>query len=185
MVYKSRRGTEDSRGMIFGNDIANSARRGGPRGVDARQMRLVGIGFAIALGTGLAGCSGQGANIATLQPGGGSASPAVAVRTQPVVPGRRARVFIFAGLGDKCEQLPAPEISITQPPAKGDVTFVPGQETTIQYSAKGTCVGQKATGTAVYYTAWVAAQGVDTFVVTAKLGSGETATRSFEIAIAE
>ncbi len=79
----------------------------------------------------------------------------------PVVPGRRARVFIFAGLGDNCEAIAAPEISITQPPGKGDVTFVPGQETMIEYSARGTCVGKKATGTGVYYTARDGAQGTD------------------------
>jgi len=103
----------------------------------------------------------------------------------PVVPGRRARVFIFAGLGDKCEPVAAPEISIAQPPAKGDVTFVSGQETTIQSSAHGTCLGQSATGTGVYYTARTGQQGTDHFAVTAKLASGETVTQTFEVTIAD
>lgn len=114
-----------------------------------------------------------------------SAPPSdVAVRSAPVVPGRRARVFIFAGLGDKCEQLVAPEITITQPPAKGDLAFVPGQQTTIQYSAKGTCIGRTATGTGIYYTARDGTDGTDRFAVTAKLASGETVSRSFQVTIA-
>ena len=149
----------------------------------ASVKRLAGGCLAAVMFLTLEGCSGQTPNLAALQPAAGATD--TAVRSEPVVPGRRARVFIFAGLGDKCEPLPAPEVSVVVPPSKGDIAFVPGQETTIQYSAKGTCLGQKATGTAVYYTAWVAAQGVDRFSITAKLASGETVTRSFEVAIAE
>jgi hypothetical protein len=103
----------------------------------------------------------------------------------PVIPGRPARVFIFAGLDEKCEPIAAPQLTITQPPAKGDVSLVPGQETTIQYSAKGTCAGRKATGTGIYYTARAGQEGMDRFSIIAKLPSGETATRTFEVAIAE
>lgn len=131
------------------------------------------------------GCSGLGSS-------GGDAlatpdAPAAdaAVRSTPVVPGRAARVFIFAGFGKRCETVAAPQITITQPPAKGDVSFVPGQETTIQQSAQGTCIGQKTKGTGIYYTARAGQQGVDRFSVAAKLASGETATRTFEVRIAE
>jgi hypothetical protein len=133
----------------------------------------------------IAGCSGQGTNIAPLQTADPSQPADVAVRSTPVVPGRRARVFIFAGLGDKCEQLTAPTITITQPPGKGDVAFVPGQETTIQYSAKGTCTGRQATGTGVYYTAREGSEGVDSFAVSARLQSGETVSRTFQVTIAQ
>lgn len=140
--------------------------------------------LSLALLAGAGGCSGQGANIAALQSPTSAPPTDVAVRSAPVVPGRRARVFIFAGLGDTCEPLAAPEIAITQPPAKGEVTFVPGQETTIQYSAKGTCIGQTATGTGVYYTARDGSEGTDRFAVSAKLASGETVNRAFEVTIA-
>jgi hypothetical protein len=141
---------------------------------------------------GVAGCSGIGTqNGAVPLPGDPPAPVAeaptsdAAVRSTPVVPGRRARVFVFAGFGKKCEPVAAPQITITGPPAKGDVTFVPGQETTIQYSAQGTCIGQKTQGTGVYYTARAGQQGTDRFSVAAKLGTGETATRTFEVRIAE
>jgi hypothetical protein len=52
-------------------------------------------------------------------------------------------------------------------------------------SAQGTCIGQKATGTGVYYTARAGQEGSDRFQVSAKLASGETATRTFEVRIAE
>ena len=132
---------------------------------------------------GVAGCSGIG-------PQGGSGEALAptadaAVRNTPVVPGRAARVFVFAGFGNKCEPLPAPQIAITHPPAKGDLSFVPGQDTTIQASAQGTCIGQKTKGTGVYYTARAGTKGTDRFQVTATLASGETVTRTFEVNIAE
>ncbi len=142
--------------------------------------------FALML-AGLTGCSGLSSQGGAAPLPGDVPAPAVdaATRSTPVVPGRPARVFIFAGFGTRCEQVAAPKITITAPPAKGDVSFVPGQETTIQYSAQGTCVGQKATGTGIYYTARAGQQGTDRFTVTAALASGEVATRTFEVRIAE
>jgi hypothetical protein len=96
---------------------------------------------------GLAGCSNVGSQGESAPLPNKAPAADAAVRSTPVVPGRRARVFIFAGFGDNCEPVAAPQITITEPPAKGDVSFVPGQETTIQSSARGTCMGQKAQGT--------------------------------------
>jgi hypothetical protein len=139
---------------------------------------------------GVAGCSGIGtqdgaAPLPGDAPAAGVPTADAAVRSAPVVPGRAARVFIFAGFGDKCEAVAAPEITITSPPAKGEVTFVPGQETTIQHSAQGTCIGQKTKGTGIYYTARAGQQGTDRFSIAAKLATGETASRTFEVRIAE
>lgn len=146
--------------------------------------------FAIALlCPGLAGCSGIGTQNGAAPPASDAAALAptadAAVRTTPVIPGRPARVFVFSGFGDNCEPLPAPQISVPHPPTKGELSFVEGQETTIAASARGTCVGQKAKGTGVYYTARAGQQGTDRFAVTAKLATGETATRTFEVHIAE
>ncbi|MEI9900939.1 MAG: hypothetical protein WDN31_13280 [Hyphomicrobium sp.] len=68
---------------------------------------------------------------------------------------------------------------------RATLSFVQGQETTIQASAQGTCIGQKTKGTGVYYTAHAGAKGADKFAVTAKLATGETAARTFEVNIAE
>jgi hypothetical protein len=108
-----------------------------------------------------------------------------ATRSAPVVPGRPGRVFIFAGVGDSCEQLTAPEITLLQTPQKGDVSFKPGQMTTIAASASGKCIGTKATGTGVYYTARAGMSGSDTFAVSARMATGETMTRTFSVSIAE
>lgn len=137
--------------------------------------------FAPLVACFVAGCSGQAPSISS----GGTAAGDVAVRSAPVVAGRPARVFIFAGLGDACDQLPPPQVTVTTAPTKGDISFVPGQETKIETSVKGTCIGRTAKGTGVYYTARADAKGSDTFSVTAKLGSSETATRTFEVSIAE
>ena len=144
---------------------------------------------AIALAsTAMAGCSGlssQGQAPAPLPTDVPAPNAGAATRSTPVVPGRPARVFIFAGFGKNCEPVAAPQITIIAPPAKGDVSFVPGQETTIQYSVQGTCIGRKTQGTGVYYTARAGQTGTDTFSVSAKLDGGETATRTFEVRIAE
>lgn len=108
-----------------------------------------------------------------------------ATRSEPVVAGRPARVFIFAGLGSTCEPLPLPQVEIIQQPSKGALTLMPNQKTTIRTSAKGTCIGRDAKGTALYYTAREGAEGTDRFAVSAKLGEGETVTRTFEVTIAQ
>jgi hypothetical protein len=140
--------------------------------------------MALAL-AGVAGCSGVYSHGGSAALPGNAPTADVAVRSTPVVPGRPARVFIFAGFGDKCEPVAAPEITVTAAPAKGDVSFKPGQETTIQTSAQGTCLGQKTTGTGIYYTARAGQAGTDRFSIVAKLPSGETASRTFEVRIAE
>jgi hypothetical protein len=129
----------------------------------------------------LAGCTSAAP---TVDPAAAPTEDA-ATRSSPVIVGRPARVFIMAGFGKGCEPVAAPEITITAPPEKGDVSFIPGQETTIQYSAAGTCVGQKTTGTGIYYTARAGTSGTDKFAVSAKLASGEVATRAFEVRITE
>ncbi|MFA5949899.1 MAG: hypothetical protein WC807_06410 [Hyphomicrobium sp.] len=141
---------------------------------------LAGVGSLL-----LCACSTSGPG--PLQPSGAEApaGDAVAVRDTPVVPGRPGRVFVMAGLGKSCEPLGEPQITIEQAPTKGDVSLVPGQETTIQYSLSGTCTGHKAVGTGIYYTARQGSSGTDRFSISAKLGSGEVATRSFEVRIAE
>ena len=94
-------------------------------------------------------------------------------------------MFIFAGVDKDCAQLPAPELKVTKAAAKGDVTFTPGQDTNIAASAANNCLGAKAKGTGVYYTARPGTSGPDTFSVTAKLASGETMTRDFAVNISE
>jgi hypothetical protein len=147
------------------------------------------LALALVGGAGCSGLNSQGGSAAL--PGDAPAPTAdaptvdAAVRSTPVVPGRPARVFVLAGFGKWCEPVAAPHITITAPPAKGEVSFVPGQETTIQYSAQGTCIGQKTKGTGIYYTARAGQQGTDRFSIAAKLASGETASRTFEVRIAE
>ena len=114
-----------------------------------------------------------------------AAPPAPGTRSAPVVPGRPGRVFIFAAVDGKCVPIPAPEVAVTKPPIKGDVSFKPGQDTEIATSAQGTCIGSKTKGTGVYYTARAGTSGLDAFTVTAKLASGESMTREFTVNISE
>ncbi len=162
----------------------NTHRRAPSANALSRVIAILVLPSAVA---GEAGCSGlKSQGTGAPQPGDAPAPTAdAAVRKTPVTPGRPARVLIFAGFGDHCEQVPAPQITVTQAPAKGDLSFVQDQETTIQYSAQGTCIGQTAKGTGIYYTARAGQDGVDRFSVSAKLATGETATRAFEVRIAE
>lgn len=107
-----------------------------------------------------------------------------ATRKDPVVPGRPGRVFVFAGVGNNCEQLAAPQITVSQAPQKGDISFKPGQTTTIAASKSGKCIGTQASGTGVYYTAREGSSGTDTFALSARMATGETMTRTFAVTIA-
>jgi hypothetical protein len=126
----------------------------------------------------LAGCSSPDPNAKP------EATAGEGVRHNPVVAGRRARVFVMAGFGEKCESLAAPSIVVTQPPQKGDVSFEPGQETMVNTSATGTCIGSRVSGTGIYYTARAGQTGPDTFSVQAELG-GSVTQRTFAVEIVE
>lgn len=152
---------------------------------------FAGMTGVIAAGFTLAACSSAEQmappqateeNAATLPP---TSTVPEGVRTAPVVPGRPGRVFIFAGVDKSCSPLPEPKVEVSKAAAKGDISFKPGQQTTITASAQGTCIGTKATGTGVYYTARAGNSGADTFSVTARLTSGETMTRDFMVNISE
>lgn len=129
-----------------------------------------------------AGCSSNTDPNASSPAGGPVAGDGV--RHNPVVAGRRARVFVMAGFGEKCESLPAPNITVTQPPQKGDVAFEPGQETTVNTSATGTCIGSRVLGTGIYYTARPGQTGEDSFAIEAELG-GSITQRRFTVQIVE
>ncbi len=146
-----------------------------------RHTNLIVLLSAIAL----AACSGSGPGATTNDTTTATPTMDAATRSQPVVAGRPARVFVFAGVGKKCEPIAEPQVTITASPAKGDIKLQPGQETAIMSSAQGTCIGAKAKGTAVYYTARAGQLGTDRFAVEAKLASGEVSTRTFEVTIAE
>jgi hypothetical protein len=139
---------------------------------------------AVALALTLIAVAGCSSKAPTTQPAGGSPTAGDGVRRNPVVAGRRARVFVMAGFGESCESLPSPAISVTQPPAKGSVTFEPGQETTVNTSATGTCIGSRVLGTGIYYTARPGETGPDTFAIEAELG-GSATQRSFTVEIVE
>ncbi|MDQ8697304.1 hypothetical protein [Hyphomicrobium sp. LHD-15] len=130
----------------------------------------------------LAGCSSGPAT--PPPPASPGAEAGDGIRRSPVVAGRRARVFVMAGFGTNCESLPAPNIIITAPPAKGSVTFEPGQETTITTSASGTCIGQRVAGTGIYYTARATETGPDSFSIQAELG-GDITRRTFSVDIVQ
>ena len=90
----------------------------------------------------------------------------------------------MAAFDEACRALAAPKVEITIMPAKGVVTFREGQMTTVKSSRSGTCIGARVAGTGVYYTANAGADGADTFTIEARLSTGEVATRSFQMNIA-
>jgi hypothetical protein len=95
------------------------------------------------------------------------------------------RLFVMAGFSADCGFKGYPEMQIVQAPAKGQVSFKPGEATTIQYSLSGNCIGQPAQGIGIYYMPADGHSGEDTFTVSGQLGSGEPATRTFSVIIDE
>lgn len=148
------------------------------------KMIVTGIRMSSALaGLLLAACSSAPAPVAV--PPSDLPTQDAATRTMPVVAGRPARVFVFAGWDAACASTAAPQVTVATAPVQGEVSFRPGQSTSIAASAGGTCAGRTVTGTGVYYTARAGAKGTDRFAVEAKLASGETNRRVFEVTIAE
>lgn len=113
----------------------------------------------------------------------GAVTKDTATRTTPVVPGRPARVFVYAALGEGCKPLPAPVVRITLPPVQGEVSFREGQQTALASAGGSACAGRSATGTGVYYTAREGAAGSDRFTVEAEASDGTRQSRSFEVRI--
>lgn len=106
-------------------------------------------------------------------------------RSTPVIPGRPARMFIWAGFDENTCKPIAAEVALANAPAKGSVEFKPNQSTLIKHSNSGKCIGKRMRGTGIYYTARFGQAGADQFSVTATTPSGQTATRKFNIKISE
>jgi hypothetical protein len=106
-------------------------------------------------------------------------------RGTKVVPERPARVFVMTGFGADCRSVTPVSITIDKAPAQGTVSLREGQETTVQYSVSGQCIGTRQMGTGIYYTARNGAKGSDTFAITARIGNGAPASRTFTVNIAE
>ena len=102
-----------------------------------------------------------------------------------VSPGKSTRVYVMAAFDSQCRSIAAPKIEIVKPPAKGSISLREGHATTVQSSLSGTCVGARVTGTGVYYTAGEGAAGEDAFTISARLSSGEVASRSFQMFISD
>lgn len=102
-----------------------------------------------------------------------------------VSPGKSTRVYVMAAFDDQCKSVAAPQIAVTAAPVKGSVSFREGQTTTVQSSLTGKCIGQRVTGTGVYYTAKETASGEDGFSIEARLTTGEVASRSFKMFISD
>ena len=100
-----------------------------------------------------------------------------------VAPGGTIRVYVMAAFDKDCRSLAKPAIAITSPRARGQVSFREGQTIIVQQSLSGQCLGQRVTGTGIYYTAGSTAAGADSFAIAATLSSGELATRMFQIDI--
>ena len=105
-------------------------------------------------------------------------------RGTKVVPERPARMFVMAGFDTACKSIAPVRITITAQPSQGQVTLREQQQTTVQYSVSGACIGARVVGTGIYYTARPDAAGTDTFAIAAQLGTGEPVTRTFQVRIA-
>lgn len=132
----------------------------------------------------VAACSGSNTHVNVAAPAPADGAAGDGVRRDPVVAGRRARVFVMAGFDSDCRSLPEPELAVTVPPAKGEVSFEPGQQTTIRTSASGACTGASVRGTGIYYTARPGETGQDTFTVSATTGR-EATDRTFTVHIVD
>lgn len=154
-------------------------------GLEMRSATWLAVLAAVLAAPAVTGCTASG------PPGAGGAvtvpdsAGGDGVRREPVVAGRRARVFVMAGFDADCKSQPEPTITVTAAPSKGEVSFQPGQQTTIRASAAGTCAGATVTGTGIYYTARLGETGQDTFTISALSSSGNATDRTFTVTIVD
>lgn len=93
------------------------------------------------------------------------------------------RVFVMAGFNPDCTFKSFPEIRVSAAPTKGQLSFKPGEPTTVHYSSSGNCVGTHIQGTGIYYTPAPGQSGQDTFTVTVLLDKAQPMTRTFSVVI--
>lgn len=105
-------------------------------------------------------------------------------RTTPVVAGRPARMYIWAGFSPEDCTAITPTLTIAQPPKKGTISFRPNQTTKIKQSTSGKCIGHNVYGTGIYYTARNGQTGPDQFSITASTPGDLPVTRTFSLIIA-
>lgn len=113
----------------------------------------------------------------------GATQPTTAApkRSRPVVAGRPARMYVFAGFKEKDCTPVAATVTVATQPRQGRVEIRSGQTTTIMQSASGNCIGKSMTGTGVYYVPNTDADGPDSFSVTARTARGGEVTKSFDL----
>ncbi len=104
---------------------------------------------------------------------------------KPVQVAKPTRMYVWAGFKEKDCSPVVPQMSLAVTPTKGDVSFRPNETITVQHSASGKCVGQRVSGTAIYYTSKADHEGPDRFTVTATTQSGKTVSRTFNVNIVQ
>ncbi|HRD77510.1 MAG TPA: hypothetical protein PK264_16510 [Hyphomicrobiaceae bacterium] len=102
-----------------------------------------------------------------------------------VAAGKTKLVFVVAGFDTECRSTTLPVVSVDAPAAKGKVVLKAGETTTVQYSLSGRCIGAKVQGVAIYYVAADDAVGADAFSISARMPTGEIATRMFNLHIVD
>lgn len=106
-------------------------------------------------------------------------------RARPVVAGRAARVYVFAGFKEKTCEPVAVNVSVTTQPRQGRIEIRPGQTTTVMHSSSGNCIGKSMSGSGVYYTPNKDADGADSFAVLATTPTGGRQTKTFNLNVTQ
>lgn len=145
-----------------------------------RQSLFAGMAMILAM---LPGCAAPDTSATTTAAGAVPVAETGAQRKTPVVAGRPARVYIWAGFDEATCAARTPALAVAVPPTNGTVTFKPGQSTKIEHSRSGKCIGQTLPGTGIYYTAKPGATGRDQFSVTATLPNEAPVTQNFTVTI--
>lgn len=148
-----------------------------------RLILMAGLGASLAI----AGCSTTPSLPSSLVATGAlpAAKAGAPKPSKPVVAARQTRMYVWAGFMEKDCSAATPTITISQKPAKGEISLKANEPTFIQHSTSGKCLGKSLPGTGIYYTARKGQEGADQFTLTATSATGQVATRSFKVNIIE
>ena len=145
------------------------------------------ISTAVAFCLAIAGCSSTPSSLIATGSLSKAAEPSgkPAAFAKPVRTGKPTRMYVWAGFKEKDCSPVQPQMSLSATPTKGDVSYRPNEAVTVQHSASGKCVGQRVSGTAIYYTPKAGTDGHDRFTVTAATPNGSTVSRTFNVDIVQ
>ena len=142
-------------------------------------MRFMTMAFAVLA------CTYTPSDVASLLPNESLQLALDVASEMRVAADAQKQVLLITDPGSDCRRSTAPQVAVTQQPAKGFVTFEPVPETLRDMHADEYCLSWGASGIGVVYNAGTGTAGPDTFEISALRADGGVATHAVYVLIGD